>query len=144
MLGTRVVGRLLAGKPAQVLGDPDRRHSFTYIEDFGRALVTLATDPRAAGETWIVPTAPARTTREIVTVLAATMGTKPALSVAPRWLLSAMGAFDAQVRELKEMLYEFEDDFVADSSRFENTFGVQATPLEQSLAATVDWYRARD
>ncbi len=143
MLGTRVIGRLLQGKPAQVLGDPDRRHSFTYIEDFGRALVTLATEPRGLGETWIVPTALALTTREMVALLAARMGTKPALSVAPRWMLSVLGAFDGQVRELKEMLYEFEDDFVADSSRFEAAFGVAPTPLEQSLAATADWYRTR-
>jgi nucleoside-diphosphate-sugar epimerase len=143
MLGSRVIGRLLQGKPAQVVGDPDRRHSYTWIEDFGRALVTLATDPRALGETWIVPTAPARTTREIVAMLAARIGARPALSAAPRWMLSLLGAFDGQVRELKELLYEFEDDFVADSSRFEATFGVTPTPLEQSLAATVDWYRAR-
>jgi nucleoside-diphosphate-sugar epimerase len=143
MLGSRVIARLLQGKPAQAVGDPDRLHSYTYIEDFGRALVTLATDPRALGETWIVPTAPARTTREIVALLAARIGAKPALSAAPRWMLSLLGAFDGQVRELKEMLYEFEDDFAVDSSRFETAFGVPATPLEQALAATVDWYRAR-
>jgi nucleoside-diphosphate-sugar epimerase len=58
-------------------------------------------------------------------------------------MLSLLGAFDGQVRELKEMLYEFEDDFAVDSSRFETAFRVPATPLEQALAATVDWYRAR-
>lgn len=143
MLGSRVIGRLLAGRPAQVVGNPDRRHSYTYIEDFGGALVTLATDPRAPGETWIVPTAPAVTTREIVAVLARHTGTRPALSAAPRWMLSLLGAFDGQVRELREMLYEFENDFVIDSARFEATFGAAPTPLEDSLAATVAWYRTR-
>lgn len=44
-LGERVVPKVLAGKPVQVLGDPDAAHSFTYVGDVARALVTAATDP---------------------------------------------------------------------------------------------------
>ena len=32
----------LAGKPAQVLGNPDLPHTYTYIPDIGEALVLLA------------------------------------------------------------------------------------------------------
>jgi hypothetical protein len=39
------------------------------------------------------------------------------------------------------MLYAFEKPFVVDSSKFERTFGVVATPIEQSIEATVTWYR---
>src|ERR671918_218512 len=40
-VGDRVFARAVAGKPAQVLGDPDLPHTVTYIDDFARALVTL-------------------------------------------------------------------------------------------------------
>lgn len=141
MLGSRVFGRLLAGKPAQVVGNPDRLHSYTFVEDFALALVTLGERPEAAGGTWIVPTAPARSTRAIVTLVAGLAGKRPALSAASGWMLALAGMFDGQVRELREMLYEFEEDFVLDCSRFENTFGLQPTPLEDSLRRTVEWYR---
>ncbi|MGE5601575.1 MAG: hypothetical protein ACM30E_00905 [Nitrososphaerales archaeon] len=39
-------------------------------------------------------------------------------------------------------MYEFEKPFVIDSSRFEQTFGVRATPIADAIEATVGWYRA--
>lgn len=32
--------------------------------------------------------------------------------------------------------------FVVDGTKFENTFGVTATPLDEAIPATVAWYRA--
>lgn len=39
------------------------------------------------------------------------------------------------------MLYEFTEDFVVDDQAFVSAFGQAATPLEDSLAATVAWWR---
>jgi len=41
-----------------------------------------------------------------------------------------------------EMLYEYERPFVVDSSRFEQAFGLKATPIEEALRRTVAWYQA--
>jgi hypothetical protein len=51
-----------------------------------------------------------------------------------------MRLFNPTVRELDEMLYEFEQPFVVDGAKFERTFGVGATPFEQSVPATVAWW----
>jgi nucleoside-diphosphate-sugar epimerase len=142
-LGSRVFERILAGRAAQVVGNPDRLHSYTYLDDFGRALVTLGQRENALGRAWHVPTAPALTTRATVAMIAALAGQPARLSAAPGWMLGLMGLFDPQVRELKEMLYEFDADFVVDSARFEATFAVSPTPLETSLRATLDWFRAK-
>jgi nucleoside-diphosphate-sugar epimerase len=40
-----------------------------------------------------------------------------------------------------EMLYEFEEPFVVDDSRFEREFGAQATPLREAIQRAVRWYR---
>lgn len=58
-----------------------------------------------------------------------------------RIMVNLVGIFNGQVRELKEMLYESEEPFVVDSSRFESTFGMQATPLDEAIPATVEWFR---
>ncbi len=141
-LGTRVIGRGLDGKPAQVVGDPDQPHSYTYIPDAGRVLATLGTDDRALGKVWHVPNAPAQTTRELVAMIAAALGRDVRLAPTPKLILRLLGLFNPAVAELDEMLYEFEEPFVVDGTRFETTFGMGATPFEQSIPATVAWWRA--
>jgi nucleoside-diphosphate-sugar epimerase len=141
MMGSRVFGRALAGKSAQVIGDPDRLHTYTFIDDFGKALVTLGERDEALGKAWHVPSVPATTTRSFVKNVYAELGARAKLSTAPRFLIALLGRFDENVRELREMLYQFERDFVMDSGRFEETFGTRATPLDESVRQTIDWYR---
>jgi nucleoside-diphosphate-sugar epimerase len=143
MMGTRVFGAALAGKTAQVVGDPDRLHSYTCLDDFANALLILGSREEGLGKIWHVPTAPATTTREFVAQVYRAAGRKPRLMAAGRGLLSLLGLFDRQVRELKEMLYQFERDFVLDSSRFERAFNVAPTPFSVSIPATLAWFRAQ-
>ncbi len=140
-LGTRVIGRALAGKSAQVIGDPDQPHSYTYLPDIGGALARLGTDERALGEVWHVPNAPARTTRDLIAMIAAEIGRDIAVAPTPKLLLQVLGLFNPVIGELTEMLYEFEQPFEVDGSKFEQTFAMRATPLAQSIPATVAWWR---
>ena len=45
------------------------------------------------------------------------------------------------MREMIEMLYEFEEPFVVDHSRFARAFGDHATPLREAVRQTVRWYK---
>jgi len=63
------------------------------------------------------------------------------MQVAPKLLVKVLGLFNSQMRELVEMLYEFEEDFVLDHSKFEQAFGNHATSLKQAIRATINWYR---
>ncbi len=143
MMGSRVFGRALAGKSAQAIGDPDRLHTYTFIDDFGKALVMLGERDEALGKSWHVPSAPAITTRRFVERIYGELGKPAKLSTAPRFAIALMGRFDDTIRELREMLYQFERDFVMDSSRFESTFGALPTALDESIRQTLTWYRRR-
>ena len=139
--GERVFPRALAGKAAEVVGDPEKLHTFTFIDDFARALVILGSREEALGHAWHVPNAPTVTTRAFVEQVFRAAGTRPRLRAAPRWLLGIVGLFDPVVRELRETLYQFEQDFVVDSNRFTETFGMQSTPLDDAIGQTLDWWR---
>ena len=141
-LGDRSVGRIAQGKSAQVLGDPDLPHSFTYVPDIARALVTIGRADDAMGQAWHVPNAPTRTTREVLAMFAGQLGQELKLQQMPNWLLRALGVFSAELRELKEMLYEWERPFVVDSSKFAGRFWSDATSLEEGLATTAQSYRS--
>lgn len=143
MMGSRVFGRALAGKSAQAFDDPDRLHTYTFIDDFGKALVTLGEREEALGKAWHVPSVPAITTRRFVAQVYEQLGKRMKLSVAPRFAIALIGRFDENVKELREMLYQFERNFVMDSSRYESVFGTRATPLDEALRQTLDWYRSR-
>jgi nucleoside-diphosphate-sugar epimerase len=143
-LGELVFGRLVQGKAAQVVGDPDQPHSFAYIDDVARALVSVGeAEDDAFGQAWNVPNAPDRTMREVVTMFAAKVGKEPKLQVAPGLVLTAMGLFNANLRELKEMLYQWQRPFRVDASKFEGRFWSDPTPFEDGIAATAAWYDQR-
>ena len=48
-MGDRVFPAALAGRPAQVLPDPDMPHTYTFIDDFAAALVVLGEREEAWG-----------------------------------------------------------------------------------------------
>ena len=140
-LGERAITPILAGRSAQVVGDPDRLHAFTYMPDLGETMATLGTRDEAVGQVWHVPTTSSWTTRKAIEHIAHIAGVRPRVSAAPKALLWLLGWFQPPVREVIEMLYQFERDFELDSSHFTETFGLHATPMEQALGETVSWYR---
>lgn len=135
--GKRFFDAIAKGRKAEVLGSPDALHSITYVPDFGRALVAVAADPTAWGRAWHAPTAAALPQRRIVEIAAEAAGKPPKLRAVPPWQVRMLGLFVPAVRESIEMLYQFEHDFVVDSSEFEQRFGFGPVPLDESLAQTV-------
>lgn len=141
--GERMFQPLIMGKAVSVIGEPGRKHTFTFIEDFGRALVTLGQSEDAYGEAWHVPNADAVSVAEFVELAAQLAGVNARIKPMGKGMLRIGGLFIPGARESIEMFYQFEKEFVVSSNKFSDRFGQKATPLEESLAATVDWYRAR-
>ncbi len=119
-------------------GDPDAPHTWTSVEDTGRLAARLVGDERAWGRAWHVPSAPARSVRQVAVEVAELVGgPTPRVHRLPRALVDAAGLVVPLLRELRETRHEFEAPFVLDGRRTEETFGVAATPWEEVLAATV-------
>lgn len=143
-LAARVMPRLLRGKSVSTLGDPDTPHSWTYLPDVARALVEVAGEERAWGRAWHVPTEPPLSTRELVDRLAAESGVGPvAVRRLPSAVLSVASVFSPLIRELKEVRYQFDQPFVVDASAYEAEFAVRATPVDEQVKATLDWWHER-
>ena len=141
--GERVFAAALAGKPVSVLGNPDTLHTYTYIDDFARALVTLGAEERALGDVWHVPSAPTVTTRELVAMVGEALGRKLTLRAAPAWLVGALGLVSPIMRELKETAYQFASPFVVDHTKFERAFGAEVTPHRAAITRTLEWFKNR-
>lgn len=141
--GERVFYPALVGKSASFGGKLDLPHTVTYIEDFGRALVILGERDEALGQAWHVPNdRPQITQRQFAELVFAETGHPVKVSGMGKLMMALGGLFIPEARESVEMMYEFEKPFVVDSSKFERTFGVTATPMTEAIKATVAWCRA--
>ena len=140
-LGERVFGNLVSGKKAQLTGSAGTPHSWAYIEDVGRAAALLGTSDDAMGEVWIAPHARPSTQQEILKIAAQELGVEPQYSVVSPLMMRLAGLFVPAARETVEMMYEFTEPFIVDSSKFEKTFGIQATPTRQAIKQTLAWFR---
>jgi nucleoside-diphosphate-sugar epimerase len=141
--GEQVFGRAVQGKSAQVAGDPDQPNTYTYAPDVGSGLVILGKREEALGQAWHLPSPETLTTRQFVEMIFEEVGKPARIQAASKILLRAMGLFDPGMREMIEMLYEFEEPFVVDHSKFQQAFGEQATPLREAIGETVRWYRSK-
>lgn len=140
-VGKIFFGPALVGKPVNVLGNPDLPHSYTYIRDFGRGLVTLSAHEAAYGRAWHIPNPPAISTRQFAGLVANEIGRPVKLRAAGKWMTAAAGLFVSEIREMKEMFYEFAEPYLVDHSRFAAAFGDQYTPYEEAIRDTVAWYK---
>lgn len=143
MWSDRFMRRILAGKKGEAFGDPDLPHSFTYAGDVARGLVTLGAHEAAFGQVWHLPTLPAESTRALARRLGRALGVAGEVSGVPRWLVRTMGLASPMMREIVEMLYQFEMPYVIDDAKFRAVFGVAATPVEEAVAETAAWARQR-
>lgn len=140
-LGETVFGTALTGRTAQVMGDPDQPHSYSYTPDVAAALITLATHPDATGSIWHLPVGQTRTTRQVIDTVYGLAGHKPRSFAAGRTTLTLFGLVRPAMREYLHTLYQFTDPWVVDDAKFRAAFGDHSTPLDDALAATLQWYR---
>lgn len=142
-MGGRILYPLLQGKPVQMVGRLDLPHTHTYVPDFGKALVILGERDEADGQAWHVPNDMPRITQgEMVRMFAEEAGVEPKMSGMGRLMMWIGGFFIPEAKESLEMMYEFEQPFVVDSSKFELTFGIKATPMKEAIKETVAWYKS--
>lgn len=139
VLTQTVFERLARHKPAQWLLSADHVHSFTFTPDAARATATLGNADEAYGEVWHLPTAPAPPTgRQWVEAIAAVLGAEPKLQVANRTLMNLAGLFVPIMRELREMAYQYDRDYVFLSNKFNRRFDFEPTGYARGIEAIVE------
>lgn len=142
--GERLIPRILAGKTVSVVGSLDQPHSFTYVPDLARAMVTASLNPSLWNSFLHAPTVEAGTQRQLIEAVASTAGTQSLRMFAiPSWIFKAAGTVAVDMRELAETSYQFDQPFVMDSSASEERLQQAPTPFEQQVKETVAWWQSQ-
>jgi len=129
----------LEGKTVNLMGSTSQLHTFTYIADFGRLLATLGTRDDALGQVWFAPSNPPLTQAEFVKLIEAELGRPIKSMVGGPLMMRFLGLFNKDIAETVEMMFEWTNPYVIDTSKAEKAFGLKATPLKQAIQETLDW-----
>lgn len=131
----------IQGKPVNLVGKTDQPHTFTYVKDFGRLLATLGTGEGALGQVWFAPSNLPITQAQFVRLIETTLGQPVKSRPAGPRMMRFLGLFNKPMAETVEMMYEWTEPFVVDTSKVEKAFGLRATPLKQAMQETVAWVK---
>lgn len=118
-------------------------HSVIFLPDLAPGLVTPGLADEAPGRVWHLPTNGAPTGREFVAVMSDALGKPLKVSGTPGWMLRLIGIFKPPVREIADIIYQWDVPFVSGDAAFQATFGPQQpNPLREAVARTCEWFVA--
>ena len=134
-----VLSNLSKGKKPMWFVNPELKHSFTFTRDAARATALLGMTSDAYGEVWHLPTDSRKISgKDMITWIASELRAEPRITVVPKWMLYPLGVFVPVMREMPEMMYQYDRDYYFDSSKFTRRFGVTATPYEVGVRETCE------
>jgi hypothetical protein len=94
------------------------------------------------GEVWHVPGPGPIKGREFIDMAFKTAGKKPNIGILNERMIREAGQLNAEVQELIELLYEFEEPLVLDGSKFSTKFPLfKYTPHEEGIKKAIHWYQ---
>jgi len=133
--------KLWANQALEAPGNPDMPHSYTYADDVARGLATLGAQDQAMGQIWHLPTSSHLSSRDLFQRVAAEAGSRSSVRTVPKWLFQVAGWFSPTMREVAEMIYQWQVPYVIDDTKFRTTFNQEPTPLDQAVRDMVAWAR---
>jgi len=138
MLREMVFKNFAVGKKANWLSSVNYKHSLTYTPDAGKATALLGNTEDAYNQVWHLPTASnALTAKEWIVTIAQHMKVVPKYQVASKFIVRIMGLFIPIMREMPEMMYQYDRDYIFNSSKFEKRFNFKPTPYINGIKEIV-------
>jgi len=118
-----VYKNIKTGKKPMWFSADNKIHSFTYTPDAAKATALLGNTTDAFNQVWHLPTSTEKLTgKQWVELFASEMKAEAKYSVLPKFMTRLIGLFVPFLAELVEMLYQYEQDYFFDSTKFSTRF----------------------
>ncbi|MBS1506123.1 MAG: NAD-dependent epimerase/dehydratase family protein [Bacteroidetes bacterium] len=129
---------LKKGKAPNWFINANKKHSFIYTPDAAKATAILGNTPDAFNQVWHLPTdSNSLTGNEWAALFNKEMNTSKKISVLPMFMLKILGWFMPFMREMPEMMYQYDRDYFFDSSKFMKRFDFKVTRYEEGVKQIV-------
>jgi nucleoside-diphosphate-sugar epimerase len=133
--------RTVSGQPAQLIGDPEQPHSYSYTPDVADALVTLGAHDEAVGRVWHLPVLARSSTLALVQRVQRALGAPARHELVSDDTLAQLGERNGIFAEIVEMTYQYKAPFIVDDSRSRASLALRSTPIDDAVEATARWAR---
>lgn len=144
-LNMMVIDNLLKGKKAQAFGNIHKIHTYTYTPDAAKATALLGNTTDAYNQVWHVPTTKEKLTNfQWIELIANELRLEPKIQVVPAWLIKLLGLFIPVMKEFPEMIYQYEQDYIFDSAKFEKRFGMTATSPKDGIKMLIEQLKTQN
>jgi nucleoside-diphosphate-sugar epimerase len=138
VLTETVFDPLSKGKKANWMNAVKYRHSYTYTPDAGKATAMLGNSETAYNQVWHLPTAgDPMTGKEWIEAIAEELGVKPRHQVLSKFMIRLLGIFIPVMKEMVEMMYQYDRDYVFNSDKFNREFEFKPTPYSEGIKAII-------
>lgn len=134
---------LLKGKKPSWVIKPEVLHNFTYVPDAAKAMVILAEDKKAWDQIWHLPTAGPKTGKDFMDTILSYFPNVTSYRYVGQNTMRFFGLFDSGARELAQMYYQFDNDYVFCSDRFTNKYNFIPTSYEIGIKETVEFFQGK-
>jgi nucleoside-diphosphate-sugar epimerase len=137
-LNAMVFDNLAKGKSAQLMISKKLKHSFTFTPDAGKATALLGNTSSAFNQTWHLPAdRNVLTGNDFVNLAAKQLGVQPKIQILPKWMIRMVGLFNPIIKESIEMMYQYEQDYLFDSSKFDKAFQFDKVSYAEGIKTTL-------
>lgn len=142
MMMNTVYDNLVKGKTAQWFCNADVIHSMGFTPDLARGFAMLGNTADAYNQVWNLPVnSEALTGREWVKLFAAEMKTSDKVTTVPLWMIKLLGVFVPILREMPEMMYQFDRPYFFDSSKFLKRFNYTPVSNKEAVRQAIAAFR---
>ena len=143
MLMNLVYDNMVKGKSAKWFCNADVVHTMGYTPDLAKATALLGNTSDAYNQIWNLPVdMNSLTGREWVKLFSDEMKTSDKVQVLPLWSLNLLGVFVPILKEMAEMMYQFDRPYNFDSSKFMNRFQFSPTSNKEAVQQTIEMLKA--
>lgn len=131
-------------KRLQVILSDSTLRTIIYTPDAGRATALLGNTPDAYHQTWHLPCDDNRlNTKQFIDMTSKIYGQELKYSVMGKWLIKILGIFIPFIKEIVELLYQWEQDYIFDSSKFKKRFpDFKVTNLKDGVSEIIEEIKA--
>lgn len=123
------------GKKLQVLIKDSTLRTLIYTPDAGKATALLGNATDTWNQTWHLPCDTNRlTSKQFIKLCSTINGEELKYTVLSKWMVKLAALFSPFIKEVVELLYQWEQDYIFDCSKFRNRFPeFRVTPIAEGI-----------
>jgi nucleoside-diphosphate-sugar epimerase len=143
VFGIAFLDKLYNHKTIILSGNIALPHTFTYINDFAKAMINVGNAPDTFGEIWHVPNAPTLNLKQWIRLFEEKANKKAKVLMLPKSIVWIAGLFNSFIKELYELAYQYEYPYLVNHNKYVNRFGNHSTSPQSIVTETIEWYESR-